>query len=257
MKDMTIGRMSVKLKINNESPVGLRLAYRFWIELGRPAEFHNRRTLEAWAPKIESLWRKSGLEYTAFKWFLVWALRKKDPDGANYGNDFTACNLRAASDPMASLVKQFPVTFYDIFMPKADKIIPLLIRIREREDREKALADSVAKPATWADILPDDAEPGEIEKARHLDALDAAFPMIGPIAGETVEQWIMRETRPLRNPDWRCSRCEYGVCLDGEEDVRTKWCADCEEEYRIFEDDDKEWMCNEAPCVSCLTKEWD
>ncbi len=45
-------------KIDKNSPVGLRLAYRFWVELGRPKKYNNRRTMEAWSPKIESLFRK-------------------------------------------------------------------------------------------------------------------------------------------------------------------------------------------------------
>ena len=32
---------------------------------------------------LESLWRKPGLDYTQFKWFLIWALRKAEPDGTN------------------------------------------------------------------------------------------------------------------------------------------------------------------------------
>lgn len=247
----------MKLKIDSQSPVGLRLAYRFWIELGRPSRFHNPKAMEAWAPKMESLWRKSGLDYTAFKWFLIWALRLADPDGANYGNDFTARNLRAASDPMSSLVKQFGVTFLEIFMPKADKVVPLLRGIREREEAEAALAAATKKPLRYVDILPENAEKWEIEKARHMDALDAAFPMREPMAGETVEEWIMRETKQLRNPDWRCGKCDYGVSLDGDDDVRAKWCPDCAEERRMYEDEDKDWMCWEAPSVSCLTKEWD
>ena len=51
-----------------------------------------------------------------------------------------------------------------------------------------------------------------------------------PMEGETMEQWVMRETKPLRNPDWRCPHCEYGVSLDGKDDVRTKWCGDSWEE---------------------------
>jgi hypothetical protein len=247
----------MKLKIDSQSPVGLRLAYRFWIELGRPSRFHNPKTMEAWAPKMESLSRKSGLDYTAFKWFLIWALRKADPDGANYGNDFTARNLRTASDPMASLVKQFGMTFFDVFMPKADKVVPLLRGIREREEADAALAAATKKPLRYVDIMPENAEKWEIEKARHMDALDAAFPMREPMAGETVEEWIMRETKQLRNPDWRCGKCDYGVSLDGDDDVRAKWCADCAEERRMYEDEDREWMCWETPSVSCLTKEWD
>lgn len=78
-----------------------------------------------------------------------------------------------------------------------------------------------------------------------------------PLADETVEQYIEREFAPLRDPDWRCPYCTFGVSLDGEEDVRTKWCQDCAEERQMDVDDDKEWMCDEAESVSCLTKEWD
>jgi hypothetical protein len=83
---------------------------------------------------MESLFRKSGLDYTAFRWFLIWALRLNDADGAKYGNDFTARNLRSARDPMASLVKQFGMTFFDVFLPKADKVVPLLV---EKPSRKK------------------------------------------------------------------------------------------------------------------------
>jgi hypothetical protein len=250
----------MKLRIDKNSPVGLRLGYRFWVELGRPARFHNRRTLEAWAPKMESLWRKSGLDYGAFRWFLIWALRQDDPDGAKYGNDWTARNLRSAKDPMASLVKQFATTFFEIFMPKADKVIPLLIEVRDQEEATARLAAAAIAPTKWVDILPEDAEEWEIEKARFMDAQDAwdaACPVSGPLAGETLDEWIMREFKPLRNPDWRCSKCVYGISLDGKDDVRTKWCADCAEERKMDEDDDREWMCLETPSESCLTKEWD
>jgi hypothetical protein len=89
-----------------------------------------------------------------------------------------------------------------------------------------------------------------------MDADDAAFPMCGPMAGETMEEWVDRESKPLRNPDWRCSKCVYGVSVDGEDDVRTKWCADCAEEAWMYAEDDLE-MLLEVPSVSCLTAEWD
>jgi hypothetical protein len=246
----------MKLSIDGTSSVGLRLAYRFWIELGRPARFEKRKTMEEWEPQMESLWRKSGLGYPEFRWFLIWVLRKDDPDGAKYGNDFTAHNLRAARDPMASLVKQFAVTFFEVFMPKADKVIPLLIEKREREEEASRLTDAAGQPLKWIDVLPEDAPPWEREKARWMDADDAVFPICGgPMADESMEQWVDRECRPLRNPDWRCSKCVYGVSLDGDDDVRTRWCSDCAEERRMWEDDDREWMCWEAPSESCLTTE--
>jgi hypothetical protein len=107
------------------------------------------------------------------------------------------------------------------------------------------------------DILPDDAEPWEIEKALFRDAQDVwnAAHKSGPLAGEIVEEWIKREFRPLRNPDWRCPHCEFGISLDGEDDVRTKWCPDCAEERRMYREDDME-MLLEVATESCLTKEW-
>ena len=199
----------------------------------------------------------SRVDYMGFKWFLIWALRLAEPDGTKFGNDFTARNLRSAQDPMASLVKQFGMTFFDIFLPKADKVVPLLVEKREQEEAEARFAAAAAQPTRWMDILPVDAPPWEIEKARWMDADDTMTAMRGPMAGETLEEWINREFRPLRNPDWRCSRCEYGVSLDGEDDVRTKWCLDCAEEYRMWADEDREWMCGEVESVSCLTGEWD
>jgi len=245
------------LKIDENSPVGLRLAYRLWIELGRPTKFKNRRTLEQWAPKIESLFRRSGLDYAGFKWFLIWALRPDDPDGAHYGNDFTAQNLRAAHDPMASFAKQFNMTFHEIFLPKADKVIPLLVARREEEEAEARHRDAAEPSAKWADILPDDAEPWEREKARHMDRVEARFPLPGRLVGEKLDDWIDREFEAVRDPDWRCPECTYGFSLDGEEPERTKWCPDCAEERRMYEDEDKEWMCGEVASVSCLTKEWE
>src|SRR6266481_5923596 len=136
-------------KIDKNSSVGLRLTYRFWIELGRPKRFNNRKAMEEWAPEMESLFRRSGVDYMGFKWFLIWALRLDDADGARYGNDFTARNLRAAHDPMASLVKQFQMTFFEVFMPKADKVVHLLVEKREREEADARFAQAAAQPTKW------------------------------------------------------------------------------------------------------------
>lgn len=122
------------------------------------------------------------------------------------------------------------------------------------DETKKVLA---ALPTKWVDILPEDAEPWEKEKSRDMDALEARLRSRGPLAGETLEQYIEREFAPLRNPDWRCPDCTFGVSVDGEEDVRTKWCSDCAEERQMDIDDDKEWMCGEVETVSDLTKEWD
>jgi len=112
------------------------------------------------------------------------------------------------------------------------------------------------QPTRWVDILPEGADHRYIEKARHMDDLEARFPFRGPMAGETEEEWVMRETAPLRDPDWKCANCTYSVSLDGEEPGRTKWCPDCAEERKMYEDEEREWLCNEAPSVSCLTEEW-
>jgi hypothetical protein len=157
---------------------------------------------------------------------------------------------------MASLVKQFMMTFFEVFMPKADKVVHLLAEKREREEAEVRLAQAATRPTKWVDILSEDAESWEKEKARHMDAVEARFRHHAPMADETVEQWIEREFRHLRNPDWRCPFCVFGVCLDGEEDVRTKWCSDCAEERQMDIDDDVEWMCGEVESVSEITGEW-
>jgi hypothetical protein len=113
-----------------------------------------------------------------------------------------------------------------------------------------------ALPTKYVDILSEDAESWEKEKARHMDAVEARFPNRGPMGDETVEQWIEREFKALRSPDWRCPYCTFGVSLDGEDDVRTKWCFDCAEERRMYADEDRKWMCGEVESVSEITREW-
>jgi hypothetical protein len=43
--------------------------------------------------------------------------------------------------------------------------------------------------------------------------------------------------REVRDPYWRRSKLEHGVSCGGDEDVCITWCADCEEERRMYEDD--------------------
>jgi hypothetical protein len=155
------------------------------------------------------------------------------------------------------LVKQFPRVFFEVFMPKADKVIPLLIDKREMEEAEIRLAAADEKSLAYVDRVPENASVAVIRNAQDLDRLGAAFPMRGSVGDKSMEQWTMREFKPLHNPDWRCGKCVYGVNLDGDDDVRTKWCTDCAEERRMYRDEDKGWMCFEVPSVSCLTKEWD
>ena len=115
---------TVGTKIDPRSPVGLKLAYCYWMELGRSPRFHTAKTLLAWSPQMDSLLAKSCLDYERFKWFLVWACRLRDADGANYVNDFSARYLRAARNPVTTLVNRFNQLFYDFFLPRANKIIP-------------------------------------------------------------------------------------------------------------------------------------
>jgi hypothetical protein len=233
-----------KLKIGGDSPPGLKLSYWFWMELGRPPRHNNAKTMKAWSTPMESLLARSGLDYERFKWFLVWVCRLRDADGANYGNDFTAQNLRVANDPMSSLVKQFPKTYFEIFMPTADKSIPTLMEKRQREDEEKA-AKQQPEPENrvrFVDILVADASEAHINNAKDLDRLDDAFPMLLPFPGECTEDWIDREFEALSDDNWRCPQCKYAFSIDGGDDARIKFCGDCEEEKVMWAQDDSEWI---------------
>jgi hypothetical protein len=249
---------SEKLKIGGDSPPGLKLSYWFWMELGRPTRFRNAKTFMAWSRRMESLLAKSGLDYERFKWFLVWVTRPRDVNGANYGNDYTATYLRTARDPVSTLAKHFDKVFFNFFMPRADKRIPLLMEIRGREDEEKAARHEPEpeKRVRFVDILIEGASEGLRRNAQDLDRLDDAFPMLQPFPGESMDDWIDRECETLSSDDWRCEHCTYAFSIDGGDDARIKLCAGCEEERRMYEDEDREWMCFEVPSQSCLTKEW-
>ena len=65
----------MSFKVTAGDPESLRLASRFWIELGRPARFNREATLRAWAEAIDRLLKRSGLGYEEFRWFLIWACR--------------------------------------------------------------------------------------------------------------------------------------------------------------------------------------
>jgi len=260
-----------KLKVGKDSPPGLKLAYWFWMELGRPSQFYNQKTLKAWSPRMESLLAKSGLDYERFKWFLVWVTRLRDANGANYGNDYTATYLRAARDPAATLGKHFNEVFFNFFMPRADKRIPLLMEIRGREDEEKAArqkpvtTSDAEKPLRYIDLLEnwvrlyvrvDEQGVASVRgvanirmRLEHLDALDDAFPMLQPLPWESMEDWVDRETAILQDDEnWRCEHCVYAFSIDGGDDARIKLCPDCEGELIMWAQDDLEWMHDrEAP----------
>jgi hypothetical protein len=273
---------SMKLEINSQSPEPLRLAYRFWIELGRPARSHNRKTLEAWSSQMDGLYEESGLDYEGFKWFLIWVLRPDDPDGARLGNDFTAKNLRMAKDPMGSLLKQFSVAF-TIFEEKSEKIVPLLKAKREQEEAD-ALCEICSNPALRGGPLCrscfDESaidEPEQCEKCEqtalggtllcsdcldkshrnrmrdHLASVEAQEQDPERRPGESLDEWIERHFAPIRD-DLRCPHCGYSDPFsDGE---RTAWCSDCREERQMYVEDDLELLF-EVPTVSCLTEEWE
>jgi hypothetical protein len=266
-----------KLKVGKDSPVGLKLSYWYWMELGRSPRFHTAKTLLSWSSQMDSLLAKSCLDYERFKWFLVWACRLRDADGANYGNDFSARYLRAARNPVTTLVNRFNQLFYDFFLPRADKSIPLLIERRQREDELKEAkkkpipVDTADRPLRHIDLLDIwtkryAAEDGSIEKdeveefrrrLEWLDTLDDRFPMREPYEWEDMEDWIDREFETFNDDNWRCEHCTYAFAMDGGDDARIKMCADCAEERRMYEDEEREWMCFEVPSVSCLSKEWD
>jgi hypothetical protein len=243
--------------------------------------------MEAWSTQMDVLYRRSALDYDGFRWFIIWALRPNEPSGIRYGNDHTARNLRVARDPMGSLVKQFDFTFFEVFLPKADKVLLFLKNRRQEEDSE-CLCNICSEPALrdmplCKRCLDEErrAEGSEactdcgqtaahgtslcfdcLDKLRrkqmseYLMCAEADVQHLGRRAGESIEDWIDRMFAPLHDPDWRCPNCGYGG--DPNPDAkRTAWCVDCAEERRMWADEDREWMCGEVPSVSCLTKEWD
>jgi hypothetical protein len=201
--------------------------------------------------------RRVSLPYSQFRWFLIWCTRLRDEDGGNYGNAFTAENLRVAGNPIGSLEKQFPMTYYEVFLPYADKRISLL---RDKVQREMdARSVTKASTLTWYDVIPEDPKnpmPWETESARFMTAVDERFPMLYPAPGEAMDDFVDRMFAPYAVfREWRCSKCEYGVGEDGDMDERVRWCEDCGDELRINMEDDME-MLQEIPVVSDLTREW-
>jgi hypothetical protein len=119
-------------KVKADDPEGLRLASRFLIELDRPAQFNNETTLKAWVPVMERLLKVSGFEYEQFRLFLIWACRDDE-----FGNHWTAENLRLANDPAASLEGQFETTL-KVFNAK-HRVVEILKEKREEEDLDAKL----------------------------------------------------------------------------------------------------------------------
>jgi hypothetical protein len=140
-------------KVTADDPESLRLASRFLIELGRPAQFNNEATLKAWAPVMERRLMASGFDYEEFRWFLIWACRDDE-----FGNHWTAENLRIAKDPAASLERQFETTL-KVFNAKS-RVVELLKEKREAEDLDAKLYAPLSLVCPYCDYDPD----GEREK---------------------------------------------------------------------------------------------
>jgi hypothetical protein len=140
-------------KVKADDPESLRLASRFLIELDRPVQFNNEATLKAWAPVMDRLLKASGLEYEEFRWFLIFACRDDE-----FGNHWTAENLRLAKDPAASLERQFETTL-KVFNAK-HRVVELLKEKREEEDLDAKLYAPLPERCRYCDYGPD----GEREK---------------------------------------------------------------------------------------------
>jgi hypothetical protein len=140
-------------KVKADDPECLRLASRFLIELDRPAQFNNEATLKAWAQVMDRLLKASALDYEEFRWFLIWACRDDE-----FGNHWTAENLRLANDPAASLERQFETTL-KVFNAK-QRVVELLKGKREEEDLHAKLYAPLSLVCPYCDYGPD----GEREK---------------------------------------------------------------------------------------------
>jgi hypothetical protein len=138
----------MSFKVNADDPESLRLASRFLIELDRPAQFNNEAILRAWAPVMERLLKASGLDYEQFRWFLIWACRDDE-----FGNHWTAENLRLAKDPAASLERQFETTL-KVFNAK-QRVVELLKEKREEEDLDAKLYAPLSLVCPYCDYGPD------------------------------------------------------------------------------------------------------
>jgi len=135
-------------KVKADDPESLRLASRFLIELGRPAQFNNEATLKTWALVMDRLLKASSLDYEEFRLFLIWACRDDE-----FGNHWTAENLRLAKDPAASLERQFETTL-KVFNAKS-RVVELLKEKREEEDLDAKLYAPLNLVCPYCDYGPD------------------------------------------------------------------------------------------------------
>jgi hypothetical protein len=58
--------------------------------------------------------------------------------------------------------------FFEVFMPKADKVIPLLIDKREMEEAEIRLAAADEKSLAYVDRVPENASVAVIRNAQEI-----------------------------------------------------------------------------------------
>jgi len=88
------------------------------------------------------------LDYEEFRWFLIWACRDDE-----FGNHWTAENLRLAKDPAASLERQFETTL-KVFNAKR-RVVELLKEKREEEDLDAKLYAPLSLVCPYCDYGPD------------------------------------------------------------------------------------------------------
>ena len=211
-----------KLVIGTDSDDGVRMARVFWIGLDRPPRFNTKKFMDNWAPRMDTLMRKAGMGYEDFKWFIVWATRLRDADGANYGNNYSAEFLRVAQDPMRSLEKNFPRLMFEIYSDaSSQKKLPYLKDVVQKE-RDLMLRDYAPPQRTlsYLDVIPEDpmrgSEKWRREWARWLTAADKRFPKLEPAPGEDMDDFVHRMFAPFSdNRKWRCPTCKYNPSATG------------------------------------------
>ncbi len=89
--------MTEKITINTESPDHLKLAGLMFLWMGSRKQDQDF-VLTDWADRFQSMLSDSGLSYEEFRQITKWAVKE---------NAYTAENLQAARNPVASLWKQW------------------------------------------------------------------------------------------------------------------------------------------------------
>lgn len=213
--------------IGKDSTDGLKLARVFWIGLGRLPKYDSEKFMDNWSPRMETLMRKAGMGYEDFKWFLIWSTRLRDKDGANWGNNYSAEFLRIASDPMHSLEKNFQRMFFEISMEEGYKKLSVLKDVHQKEQemlrhqQQKAHKDDPPPAPEWDWYKVYGTGAKGLAAARHFTALDKRFPLLEPLEGEEMEDFVDRHFLPFKdNREWRCSQCVYNPSSTGVKNAR-------------------------------------